>query len=73
MQSEQGAFDASSASSSSLEALFQLIAMFWTDVSTDGPVKGKFIVHFSGVLGIHPYELAFRTAYDYTPYLSALI
>jgi hypothetical protein len=31
------------------------------------------IVHFSGVLGIYPTELAFRTAYDYTPYLSALI
>ena len=47
--------------------------MFWTDISTDGPVEGKAIVHFSGVLRIYPYELAFRTAYDYTPYLSALI
>ncbi|KAF1354301.1 hypothetical protein EJ07DRAFT_86624, partial [Lizonia empirigonia] len=56
-----------------LEALFQLLVMFWTDVSTDGAAEGKAIVHFSGVLGIHPYELAFRTAYDYTPYLSALI
>jgi hypothetical protein len=25
------------------------------------------------VLGIHPYELAYRTVYDYTPYLSALL
>ena len=47
--------------------------MFWTDISTDGPVEGKAIVHFSSVLRIHPHELAFRTAYDYTPYLSALI
>jgi hypothetical protein len=31
------------------------------------------IVHFSGVLGIHPRELMYRSAYDYTPYLSALI
>lgn len=73
MRGERGESDLSNTSSSVLEALFQLLAMFWTDVSTDGPVEGKAIVHFSGVLGIHPYELAFRTAYDYTPYLSALI
>lgn len=36
-------------------------------------LEGKAIVHFSGVLGIHPYKLAYRTAYDYTPYLSALL
>lgn len=47
--------------------------MFWTDLSTDGVMEGKAIIYFSSVLGIHPYELAFRTAYDYTPYLSALI
>jgi hypothetical protein len=73
LQFERGTSDPSGASVSILEALFQLLAMFWTDVSTDGPVEGKAVVHFSGVLGIHPYELAFRTAYDYTPYLSALI
>ena len=73
LQFERGASDPSSASLSILEALFQLLAMFWTDISTDGLVEGKAIVHFSGVLGIHPYELAFRTAYDYTPYLLALI
>lgn len=73
LQFERGVSDPSGASPSILEALFQLLAMFWTDISTDGPVEGKAIVHFSGVLGIHPQELAFRTAYDYTPYLSALI
>jgi hypothetical protein len=73
LQLETNAVDSSATSPSGLEALFQLLAMFWTDVSTNGPVEGKAIVHFSGVLGIHPHELAFRTAYDYTPYLSALI
>jgi hypothetical protein len=56
-----------------VENLFQLMMMFWTDLSTDGSFRHNAIVHFSGVLGIHPYELAYRGAYDYTPYLSALI
>ncbi|KAH6870850.1 hypothetical protein BKA58DRAFT_277670, partial [Alternaria rosae] len=55
------------------ETVFELLVLFWTDVSTDGILKGKAIVHFSGVLGIHPYELAYRTTSDYTPYLSALL
>jgi hypothetical protein len=55
------------------ETIFQLLVLFWTDLSTDGMLESKAIVHFSGVLGIHPYELAYRTAYDYTPYLSALL
>jgi hypothetical protein len=38
-----------------------------------GVLEGKAIVYFSEVLGIHPYQLAYRTAYDYTPYLSALL
>jgi hypothetical protein len=36
-------------------------------------LERKAIIHFSGVLGIYLYELAYRTAYDYTPYLSALL
>jgi hypothetical protein len=60
-------------SPSILEAVFQLLVMFWTDTMTDGGLESKAIVYFSGVLGIHPYELAYRTAYDYTPYLSALL
>jgi hypothetical protein len=55
------------------ETVFQLLVMFWTDLSTDGVFESKAIVHFSRVLGIHPYKLAYRTAYDYTPYLSALL
>jgi hypothetical protein len=62
-----------SATSSMSETVFQLLVLFWTDVSTDGILESKAIVHFSGVLGIHPYELAYRTAYDYTPYLAALL
>lgn len=62
-----------SSSSGISETVFQLLVMFWTDLSADGVLEGKAIIHFSGVLGIHPYELAYRTAYDYTPYLSALL
>lgn len=55
------------------ENLFQLLVMFWTDLSHDGKMDRNAIVHFSGVLGIHPIELCFRKPYDYTPYLSALL
>ena len=56
-----------------IENLYQLMAMFWTDTSLHTDTYQSAVVHYSGVLGIHPYELAFRDAYDYTPYLSALI
>ncbi|PVH90694.1 hypothetical protein DM02DRAFT_734466 [Periconia macrospinosa] len=52
---------------------FRLLVLFWTDASIDGDPGAKAVIHFSGVLGIHPYKLTLRTAYDYTPYLSALI
>jgi hypothetical protein len=55
------------------ESLFQLLVMFWTDISSDGKMHRNAIVHFSGVLGINPTELCFKKPYDYTPYLSALI
>ncbi|KAK5073398.1 hypothetical protein LTR70_010298 [Exophiala xenobiotica] len=56
------------------EKLFQFFIMLWTDISHDGGFERSIIVHFSGVLGIHPsQELAYRSAYDYTPFLSALI
>jgi hypothetical protein len=55
------------------EGLFELPVMFWTDISLDGQMHPNAIVHFSGVLGIHPTELCFKKPYDYTPYLSALI
>ena len=56
-----------------LELLFQLFVTLWTDIPRDGSLEGTAIAHFSGVLGIHPSEYAFRTAYSYTPFLSALI
>jgi hypothetical protein len=56
-----------------LELMFQLFVTFWTQSSQNGDTKRSVIAHFSGVLGIHPQELAFRRAYDYTPTLSALI
>lgn len=60
-------------SSCILETIFRLLVLFWTDTSIDGESGAKAVIHFSGVLGIHPYKLTLRTAYDYTPYLSALI
>jgi hypothetical protein len=56
-----------------LETIFRLLVLFWTDTLIDGDLGAKTVVYFSGVLGIHPYKLTLRTAYDYTPYLSALI
>jgi len=56
-----------------LEFVFQLFVTFWTQLSENGSTERSVIAHFSGVLGIHPQELAFRRAYDYTPTLSALI
>ncbi|KFZ22727.1 hypothetical protein V502_02791, partial [Pseudogymnoascus sp. VKM F-4520 (FW-2644)] len=54
------------------ENLFQLFAMFWTDISKDGRMETFALVHFTGVLGIHPRELAYQTAYGFTPALSAM-
>jgi hypothetical protein len=56
-----------------LEALYRLLVLFWTDSSSSSRLESKAIVNFSGVLGVHPLQLAYRSAYDYTPYLAALI
>lgn len=58
---------------SGLELLFQLLVTFWTEIPGSGDLESTAIAHFSGVLGIHPLEHAFRRAYDYTPFLSSLI
>ncbi|GAB7336844.1 hypothetical protein MBLNU13_g00015t1 [Cladosporium sp. NU13] len=58
---------------SGLELLFQLLVTFWTEIPGSGDLESTAIAHFSGVLGIHPSEYAFRRAYDYTPFLSSLI
>ena len=58
---------------STQECLFQLFVMFWTDNIYTKPLEQSPIVHFSGVLGVHPHELAYRSAYDYTTFLAALI
>jgi hypothetical protein len=55
------------------EQLFQLLVMFWADLSMDGSMKHSAILHFSGVLGVHQTELCFRKPYGYTPFLSALL
>jgi hypothetical protein len=56
-----------------LETILRLLVLFWTDTSIDGDSGAKAVIHLSGVLGTHPYNLTLRTAYDYTPYLSALV
>ena len=56
-----------------VENLLQLMIMLWTDLSMDGTMSHNAVVHYSGVLEIHSYEFAFRGAYEYTPYHSALI
>jgi hypothetical protein len=58
---------------SGLEHLFQLFVTFWTEIASSGDLESTAIAHFSGVLGIHPSDHAFRGAYDYTPILSSLI
>jgi hypothetical protein len=55
------------------KSLFQLLVMFWTDLSYDRNINCSAIMHFSGVLGIHSTELCFRKLYDYTPFISALL
>jgi hypothetical protein len=62
-----------SVSESGLELLFQLLITFWTEIPGSSDPESTTIAHFSGVLGIHPSEYAFRRAYDYTPFLSSLI
>jgi len=42
-----------------VEHLFQLFAMFWTDISRIGKMETCALVYFTGVLGIHPQELAY--------------
>jgi hypothetical protein len=54
------------------ENLFQLLVIFWTDLSYDRNMNCSAIMHFSRVLGIHLIELCFRKPYDYTLFISAL-
>jgi hypothetical protein len=58
-----------------LEEIFYLLVLFWTDNDTysDCIREARAIIYFSGVLGIHPLELAYCSAYDYLLTLSALI
>jgi hypothetical protein len=58
-----------------LEEIFHLLVLFWTDNDTHSDCirEARAIIYFSGVLGIYPLELAYRSAYDYLPTLSALI
>jgi hypothetical protein len=58
-----------------LEEIFYLLVLFWTDNDTysDCIREAQAIIYFSSVLGIYLLELAYRSAYDYSPTLSALI
>lgn len=55
------------------ERLFQLSCAFWTDISTTSITSSLPLVYFSGILGIQPKGLAFRTPYLYTPILAGLV
>jgi hypothetical protein len=46
---------------------------FWTFRSTTGDLTEAALIHFTGVLGIHRRSLAYKSAYVYTPTLSALV
>ncbi|KAJ6436888.1 ATP-dependent DNA helicase pfh1 [Purpureocillium lavendulum] len=55
------------------EALFQLSMMFWTHQCQTGVLDSSALVHFTAVMGIHRTSLAYRSAYNYTPSLAALM
>ncbi|PWI64550.1 hypothetical protein PCL_09563 [Purpureocillium lilacinum] len=55
------------------EALFQLSMMFWTHQCQTGVLDSSTLVHFTAVMGIHRTSLAYRSAYNYTPSLAALM
>lgn len=55
------------------EAVFQLSMMFWTFRSTTGDLSTSVLIHFTGILGIHRRALSYKSAYIYTPTLSALV
>ncbi len=61
------------ASPALVEALYRLFVLFWTNSSATSRLESKAIINFSGVLGIHPLQLAYCSVYDYTPNLAALI
>lgn len=50
-----------------LEHLFQFFVMLWTESVNHDVLERNPVIHFSGVLGIHPHGLVYRRAYDYTP------
>ncbi|KFZ18998.1 hypothetical protein V502_03895 [Pseudogymnoascus sp. VKM F-4520 (FW-2644)] len=55
------------------ETLLQLSVCFWTFRSTSGNMYESAVVHFTTVMGVHRQALSYRTAYTYTPTLSALV
>lgn len=46
---------------------------FWTLRSPTRDLSASTLIHFTSVLGIHRHALSYRSAYSYTPVLSALI
>ncbi|KAJ6439190.1 hypothetical protein O9K51_08602 [Purpureocillium lavendulum] len=55
------------------EALFQPSMIFWTHQCQTGVLDSSALVHFAAVMGIHRTSLAYRSAYNYTPSLAAVI
>lgn len=54
-------------------AEFQLSMMFWTHQCQTGFLDSSALVHFTAVMGNHRTSLAYRSAYNYTPSLAALM
>jgi hypothetical protein len=54
LELELSELDAVSAPPALVEATYQLLALLWTDADSEALPERKAIVHFSGVLGIHP-------------------
>ena len=55
------------------ETVFQLSVCFWVFRSTTGDMYKSAIINFTAIMGIHRQALVYKSAYCYTPVLSALI
>lgn len=55
------------------EWLFELSCQLAMQLSQLGQEQSLVLIHFMGVLGIHSYSLAYKTAYTFTPTIAGLI
>jgi hypothetical protein len=55
------------------KALFQLLMKLWTYQDSTGHISSSVLIHFIGVLGVYTGSLVYKSAYNSTSTLSALI